>query len=340
MNEEMRLTDAIPRRLTTYGLLLLGGIAIIAAIEFLHVWMPFLSAYTADRRIAAFDLTADASLCVYFSCVAMQMASLVAILVYMIRRHRVDDYQGEYRIWLWAALCWFILSADEVAQLHLGFKALMVAATGVRLYGDGSLWWIIPYFFLLGAVGLRLLIDMRECLLSTTVGAVAAIGCVAAVFVHCHWLTGDLGSKQPLIEHGLKMGAEVLLLLAMLLHGRHVILDAEGNLPASKPKVVVRKPRKTVAIDFDEVADDEADETSQASSDTKNPADKRPGYHAADPPHAVPAPAATSLTFGRQSSSVGSSTPPSQDQQKMTKAERKALRKRLENMRRDREEGK
>ena len=121
MDDEMRLTDAIPRKLTTYLLLLLGGIAVIAGIELLHVWMPTMGAYTADHRIVAFDLTAEASLCVYFSSAALQMACLVAILVYMIRRHRVDDYQGQYRIWLWAALCWFVLSADEEAQLHQGF---------------------------------------------------------------------------------------------------------------------------------------------------------------------------------------------------------------------------
>ena len=332
MDEEVRLTDAIPRKLTTYLLLLLGGIGIIAGIELLYVWMPFLGAYTTDRRIAAFDLTAEASLCVYFSSASLQLAGLVAILVYMIRRHRVDDYQGEYRIWLWAALCWFLLSADEVAQFHQGFKALMVAATGIRLYGDGTLWWILPYFFLLGAVGLRLLVDMRECILSTTVGAVAAICCVGALFVHCQWLTGDLGSKRPMIEQGLKMGAEVLLLLAMLLHGRHVVLDAEGDLPAAKPKPVVRKPRKAVSIDFEEINDESAQE---GETDSESTAAQMPDFRAVDPPHPLPAPTAAALTLGR--SATASSPPPSQDQKKMTKAERKALRKRLEDMQRARE---
>jgi hypothetical protein len=335
MDEEVRLTDAIPRKLTTYLLLLLGGIGIIACIELLYVWMPFLGAYTADRRIAAFDLTAETSLCVYFSSAALQLAGLVAILVYMIRRHRVDDYQGEYRIWLWAAMCWFLLSADEVAQFHQGFKALMVAATGIRLSGDGSLWWILPYFFLLGAVGLRLLVDMRECILSTTVGAVAAICCIGALFVHSQWLTGDLGSKKPMIEQGLKMGAEVLLLLAMLLHGRHVVLDAEGNLPAAKPKPVIRKPRKPVTIDFDEITDDQPAHGEKADSEPM--AAETPDFRAVDPPHPIPAPTAAGLTLGRTVSSTASSSPQSQGEKKMTKAERKALRKRLEDMRHDRE---
>jgi hypothetical protein len=138
-----------------------------------------------------------------------------------------------------------------------------------------------------------------------------------------------------MIEQGLKMGAEVLVLLAMLLHGRHVVLDAEGNLPAAKPKPVVRKPRKTAAIDFQEIADESAKEETAESDST---AGKTPDFRAVDPPHPIPTPLAASLTLGRtgSSSAANSGTPQSQGEKKMSKAEKKALRKRLEDMRHSR----
>ena len=47
---------------------------------------------------------------------------MTAVLIYTLRRHRLDDYGGRYRLWLWAAACWFVMSMDEACTLHEGFK--------------------------------------------------------------------------------------------------------------------------------------------------------------------------------------------------------------------------
>ena len=163
MDEQPRLTDLVPLRLPVWLLILAVGLAIVAGLEALYAWMPRLAHLTTDGSVAAFDLDAEGSLAVWFSSMTLALAALAAVMVYSVRRFKTDDYYGHYRIWLWAAACWLLLSIDETASLHEGFKEMMACVTGTRLHGDGSIWWVIAYGFLLAAVGTRLLIDMRHC---------------------------------------------------------------------------------------------------------------------------------------------------------------------------------
>ena len=62
------------------------------------------------------------------------------LLIYSIRRHRIDDFRGRYRVWLAAAVACVVLSADSVAGLHdalaqslshhTGWTALRAAPSG------------------------------------------------------------------------------------------------------------------------------------------------------------------------------------------------------------------
>jgi len=173
----------------------------------------------------------------------------VAILVYIVRRHRRDDYQGRYRVWLWAAFCWFLVSLDETAGLREGFKEILSHLTGTRVLGDGSIWWIACYFCLLGAVGTRLLIDMRECWLSAG-SLLATAACYAlATATRLGLVLADGGANQVMVEVGAEMVGNLFALLAMGLHARHVILDAEGLLGKRRKRLrrPFRLPSRTYA---------------------------------------------------------------------------------------------
>jgi len=333
MDEQPRLTDLVPRRLTTYVLALLAGLAIVAGLEGLFAWMPQLAPMTTDGRVAAFDLDGEGSLAVWFSSMTLALAGLVAILVFTIRRHRTDDYPGRYRVWLWAAACWLLLSIDETSSLHEGFKEMMVLVTGTRVFGDGSIWWVAPYFFLLGAVGTRLLVDMRECWLSSGALLATAACYAVAVVTQLGWILPEAGARGFMVEEGAEMVGNLMLLLAMALHARHVILDAEGLLP---------KRRKATA----ETREDDADD----DEDTSFLGDRSVTVH---PPHGVPRPAGKVASPGWFQSALSTATAASPSQPaasmsgveqsdspargKLSKAERKAMRRRLRKMAAERE---
>jgi hypothetical protein len=313
MDEQLRLIDLIPRRLTTFGLLLLAGLAAVAGLEALYAWgsTPALKQITTDGTIAAFDLDGEGSLAVWFSSVLLLLASFVAVLVYCVRRHKVDDYRGYYRVWLWAALCWLVMSVDETSSLHEGFMGMMTHLTGTPVYRDGSIWWVVPYFFLLGAVGSRLLVDMRHCRLSSA-ALVSTAGCYALAVAT--QVLGDGLGRAVMLEEGAEMLGNLFLLLAMGLHARYVILDAEGLLPAREPKPNEAEPQQP------------REESPPAAA----------GWVSVDSPHRTPRP-----VFRRRTRTIEPEPKAepiaSPVRRKLTKQEKKALRQRLLQQRLERE---
>lgn len=332
MEEQPRLTDLIPRRLSVLLSLFVLGLLGVVGLEALYAWMPRLAPMTTDGRVAAFDLDGEGSLAVWFSSFTLQMAALVALVVYSIRRHKTDDYQGYYRVWVWAAFCWMLLSIDETASLHEGFKEMMAYLTGARLFGDGSIWWIIAYGFLLGSVGTRLLVDMRHCYASTSALGMVGVCYMVAVITQLGLVLPEAGARAVMLEEGAEMVGNLFLLLAMGLHARHVLLDAEGLLPprpVSRNELLAERQALMAGVSDDEEDEEEEEEVEATATKAGR------GGVTVHPPHGVPRPAATS--GGHDSfdpltaeASVG---------RKLTKQEKKALRRRLKKLQRQRQSG-
>ncbi|HEY5315820.1 MAG TPA: hypothetical protein VIK18_25045 [Pirellulales bacterium] len=232
LDRQPRVTDLVPKHYSTLGLLVLLGLVLIAGLEVLYAWMPQLIGMTHGGRVAAFDLDGEGGLAAWFSCALLAAASGVALLVYSVRRHRLDDYHARYRVWLWAAACWLMMSLDEGASLHEGFKEFMTAVTGRRLMGDGSVYWVAGYLLVLGTIGVRLLLEMRPCRASRAALAGAAAAFATAIVAQLQWIMPQTGMRGVMVEQGCEMLGDLLLLVAMALHARYVILEAQGALPS------------------------------------------------------------------------------------------------------------
>ncbi len=329
MDEQLRLTDLVPRGLTKIFALFIVGIGVVVGLEMLYAWMPNLAPMTTDGRVAAFDLDGEGSLAVWFSSTTFLLAAGAAVIVYAVRRHKTDDYHGHYRVWLWAAMCWLLLSIDETSSLHEGFKEMMTQVTGTRLLGDGSMWWVIAYFFLLGAVGTRLVVDMRPCRLSTISMVLVAVCYSVAIVAQLEWIMPGAGARAVMVEEGAEMVGNLFLLLAMTLHARYVILDAEGLLPVreeAEDEYEYEEEAEEYEYDEDEVAAEEAALFGQTVR--------------VHPPHGTSRRASkrskSKARSGGDAFSEGMETAESNVGRKLTKQEKKALRRRLEQERRRR----
>jgi hypothetical protein len=319
LDEQPRLTDLVPMRLGSYLLILLVATTIIVGLEILYTTTLDLEAMTTDGRVAAFDLDGEGSLAVWFSSMTLALAAAAAVLVFTVRRFRRDDYHGRYRIWIWGAAVFLLMSLDETASLHEGFKEMMVWLTGNRILGDGSIWWIAPYFLVLVVIGSRLVVDMRECRLSVLV-MFAAAGCyVVAVLAQLDFILPDPPLQGIMLEEGMEMFGNVFLLLAMLLHARHVILDAEGLLPE-------RESVRNRDYDYDDAEVEVEEEWVTVDEDEI----------AVHPPHGM-RPSQRSRTHRAQHPDPVVDQLISPVNRKLTKQEKKALRRKLEKARRQRE---
>ncbi len=335
MERQWRLLDLVPRRLVVLGPLLAAGGAIVVGLEAAYAWMCPRAA-AAGANLAALDIAAKGSLACWFSSLLLLAAAVMAVFVYAVRRHRTDDYQGRYRVWLWAAAGWLLMATDQAASLREAFQAAMIALTGTPLLGDGTLWWVAAYVLIFGAVGSRLLLDMRPSQLSMGALLAAAVAQALAMAGRLGWISTGGGVRGVMFQAGSEMAGNLMLLWAMALHARYVLLDAEGLLPRRQPAA--------------------EDSTNEGDGEETPPSANAGRWTKIDPPHAArapstngrpvyqraataAAPAAASPTASRVPLLGTSSATPAPVSRKLTKAERKALKERLLRERLERQRG-
>ncbi|MEX2186459.1 MAG: hypothetical protein WD875_06685 [Pirellulales bacterium] len=253
-----RLMDLVPRRRLWLNVIAVGGLFVIAGLLAGH-WAthradaasPVAPPVAPPAALArTLDVLASDSLAAWTRAGMLAAAAAMAMLVYVVRRHRTDDYGGGYRVWLWAAAWMLAMSADAVGRLRDAWQAIWIAETAWTGPGDGVLWWAVPCLLAAATIGVRLVLDMRECRVSTvwfcaaaivwTVGqALAAIGPMFA-----DRLRWDLAAA------GCSLAGQWFLFVAMNWHARHVVLDASGELRARKKKK--KKLRGAAASDSGE----------------------------------------------------------------------------------------
>ena len=170
------------------------------------------------------------------------------MLVYLIRRHRLDDYRGRYRIWQWATACFVIGSFDAATGAHTILQPAMIELTGTKLLGDGAVWTILLVGLTIAACLTRIAIEVRGSRLATTFLCLAAgsyIGFVVAKF-HPELRAAEL--VRVAVSSATLLAGHFCLVYSVALYGRRVYQEAQGTRGAGHAKpVVVDKSQPTQA---------------------------------------------------------------------------------------------
>jgi hypothetical protein len=327
LDSQLVLTDLAPRRwLPAFALPVIGALA-IAGLLTLYVAAPRIFKLTDQTPLAAV-LGGPGSLSNWLSALILLAASFYAIVNYTIRRHKMNDYHGRYRVWLWAAVCWFLMASDSAASLHQAFQAMLVSLTNARVLGDGSIWWIAPAVLLLGVVCIRLLIDMWPSRTASTAAIFSMIAYLVATLAFFHVVRLPSELSGSLISHGTLMAGHLLLAWSMALHARFVLLDAEGQLPRrlAKPKAKKKKAEKpkskpeTTPVRPSSSASEKAQDDNEAD-------ESRDKWISVHPPHGGPTPSSATVVKRPGPLATHVATSAASQDARMSKADRKALKK-------------
>ena len=334
MEEQKLLIDFIPRRLPGVGAILLAGLSIIAALIGLDYWAVAAAVHYPAGSLSALTLTAAGNLAQWFSSLLLLAATAASLLVYSIRRQRNDDYHGHYRVWLWAALCWFVFATDVAVGLNRTLQQVLVHLTGTPLWHGGVLWWIIPYTVVFAALGSRLVIDMWPSRLAIAAFVLAAASYAVALPASMKFVPETIATHAVLIHAGAMMSGHLLLVLSMILQARYVVLDFEGLIPPRKAKAAKRKKivLKKAAVERAEA--DEDSETEAANSQSGS-------WHRVDSPQGTPQPSlrrapAAAPVFTPVADDADDDVP-NPTNRRLTKQEQRALKERLLRERAERE---
>lgn len=244
-----RLTDIVPQRpvavLATL-LLLASCVATVVSVDVASFRPTALKpAGTALRAEAAIGggATAGARLAAWYASSMLLLAACAALIVFTVRRHRLDDYHARYRIWLWVAAGCLLLSAETAAGVLRPACDTLSRITG--WHGSGQWTWIAPMVLLAVVVGLRLLLEVRECRAALACLLLATAGPVIGVTAPGDVLTWNSTVDAHVAGYAISMSACGSLLLAFLLYARYVVLEADGRAGASPPGASSAAPEPT-----------------------------------------------------------------------------------------------
>lgn len=237
-----RTTDFVPRSTLSFVLTYLAALTIVAGLLVGYSALEDLTIDGLSPVTSLLDAGRGDSLASWFSSLVMLLCAAGSVLVFSIRRHRLDDYRGSYRLWLWSAAAWLVMSIDATANLHRPFSLGMAYITGWSMWPEGAIWWIGVWGTILSILALRLVIEVRG-------SRTAMLGMIAVMALWSTALATNYGlpfgtAHDALIAAGCRLAGQVTLLLSIGVYARYVLLDAEGLLPTREEKTKKEKPAK------------------------------------------------------------------------------------------------
>lgn len=232
-----QVTDLVPRKFRTIALVVVlvvgaGVAAEMAAFHaaYLNELVPAVSAASiasvfADRTIA------------WISATLLLTAALYGRLIFSLRRHRVDDHRGRYRVWQIATWVAVALSINTVVGAHQIVADALGYFSGWSVLPAHAEWWLAPAAVLGGWLLARLTIDASECRSALVVYSLA-IGClVAAGVCNAGWSPTWANEVPGLLGRELPLAGNLLLLTGSLLFARYVVLDVQGLVEHGVPSI-------------------------------------------------------------------------------------------------------
>jgi hypothetical protein len=240
-----RVTDLVPVRPLWVVVCLLLLVAGVIAVEAIHIQAVTARSAHGLAQLSALDARQRGSLAAWYSSALLAGAAVGAGVIFSIRAHRVDDYRGRYRVWLWtaAALAW--LSLDAATGIHDALGLAMTFVTGrqiesAELASACTIGWIAVYGLVLGTLAVRLMIEVRSSLLSGAAFVIAALLYSYSAVLKLNMTAAPALLAAGVVEAGVLLLAHTSLLVSIGLFARHVYLDATGRL-----KVHIDPDRKT-----------------------------------------------------------------------------------------------
>ena len=253
-----QITDYVPRRYRVIALGMLAGIGLGVCGELVATHAEELSELVGGVTPADLTAALTEGLVAWVSAVALLVTACFARLIYSLRRHRVDDNRGRYRVWRLVAGVSVVLSANAVVGGHAIVARALGHLTGWSVLPGSVGWWLAPAAVLGGWLLLKLMLEASECRTALVAYTLSLACFFAAGIAHC-WLPTWASPWQDSLSRLLPLAGNILLTTGTLLFARYVVLDVQGLIehgPSPEPMrsaavVAARKPENGNTVRFD-----------------------------------------------------------------------------------------
>ncbi len=223
-----RLIDLIPRRRWTLTVLALALLSIVAGLEALYGKVAIGATPWTTDELPAINLLRDGNVGQWFCAVLMGASAVVGWVIYLVRRHRVDDYRGRYRMWYWVVPLLVLASLDRIANVQGTLWTVMYK--GIKIpwpEASQDVWQWLTVSFLMAA-SLRVALEIRGSRLALTAWTMATFGFVGLLLFERGWFSLPSDLRTSMAVSSLTMTSHALTFLGLVLYARHVCLEASG----------------------------------------------------------------------------------------------------------------
>jgi hypothetical protein len=238
-----QVTDFVPRRKLAVLTTLLAGVGTAAATAAIAHYAETIAA--ALPGVSASELSAGMAggVSAWTTAIAMLVIAMLAKLTFSLRRHRVDDYAGRYRVWKWIGFGALAMSINAVAPIHGLLAKTAVTATGWSLTAAGAEWWLAPLALIGSWIFVRLLLEIGESRSALAFTLMAAVCYGAAAVGVLGFMPATVEPWGALAANALPLVGATFALTGMMVFARYVVLDVQGLIDHA-PRPVVEKPEK------------------------------------------------------------------------------------------------
>jgi hypothetical protein len=248
-DRQPRITELIPVRPFLVTMIILVALTGIAALETLYIQLRTSSwgdaAHPLAQRFVALDLASRGNVGAWYGACLLALGSAAALIILSVRCHRVDDYSGRYRVWMWTAAALLWGSLDCASGIHHAIGAGMAVLAGQPQLAD--LCWLGLYLLVFGALAVRLGIETWHTLSAFSALAIAAVLYIVAGMAALGLWTITSQLVSTVFVSSVTLVAHVAVIATLALYARHVCLDAAGKLPLRLRAKDGKKKKKSKA---------------------------------------------------------------------------------------------
>ncbi len=171
------------RTVALYGVAILGSAILLSLLHWASVTWPSLANNAELSRPLRLDR--PDSFGAWARTFFLAASAATALLVYQLRRYKVDDYQGHYRIWRPVIFLFAILSIDSICDLVPWAGAMIDATLGKRVALAGADWIRIVLTVGGAVLAIRLLVEVHRSKLAFLMMLLAVVS--FAIPLMSHW---------------------------------------------------------------------------------------------------------------------------------------------------------
>ncbi len=225
-----RLVQLIPVRRRSFALACLVSLLIPGLLLALHYWIHVTGQLPWWRHplAVALDVGHPRSIAAWLSSQLWLLCLGATVLTFQLRRHKLDDYNGEYRLWFWLVVTCLVASIDATTSITQLFAQALDRWTQVNIGWSGPAVVDATLAVLIGMLGLRMCTELKVVPLSLVlwlVGLVAWAGSAALARPELR-LEMSAPIRYWLIS-ALWMSGLTLVWLAALSYLRHIYMEAQ-----------------------------------------------------------------------------------------------------------------